>query len=145
MHLAENINIQWTEVRADLLEGLFRCRALHLGRRAFGASTWCARRAHSRLRALHFRAAWARAWRAFTRRLRALRAVQDDRLLLGNGRLEHILTEVRDRWTFSLQHILTEIRLGWAWRNGRLEDILGHVHILAWGTYNIGDFPTVGA
>jgi hypothetical protein len=89
--LTENINIKWTQIRTDLLKRLFRCGTLHLCGRAFHTRAWAAWRAHGRFRALHFRAAWARAWRAITLWLRALGAVEDDRLLLWNAGFEDIL------------------------------------------------------
>jgi hypothetical protein len=87
----------------------------------------CGRRAALGRRALDFRAAGTRARRALARILFAGGGVNDDRLLLGDAALQHVLAEIRHRGALGLQHILAEVGRGAARRDGRLQNILAHI------------------
>jgi hypothetical protein len=104
------------------------CAAFYLRLRAAG--TWAGRtgRAHRGRRALHFRAARARAGRAVAALGLHIRArVNDNRLLLGDARFQHVVRQVRHRRALRLQHIVHQIRACRARRNARLEHIFRHV------------------
>jgi hypothetical protein len=51
--------------------------------------------------------------------------------LLGDGRFEHIIAQIRDRWALALQDVVTKIGHCGAWWDGTLQYIFTHVRLLA--------------
>jgi hypothetical protein len=105
--------------------------AFHNSRRARGARAGGARGAFRGFRAFHFRTPGTGARRAFTLGFVALRAIQNNRLGLGDAGLQDIVAQVRDRRDLALQHIVAQVRANRAGRDRAFEDILGHVGFAA--------------
>ena len=92
--------------------------ALNLGRRAARARARSTRFTLSRFGTLHFRAARARARRAFTLGLLTLAAIQHNRTLTRYRRTQDILAQIRDGRALSLEHIFAQIGTDGARRHG---------------------------
>jgi hypothetical protein len=90
------------EVRADAVVIHLLCLALDLRLGASSTGARGTRRALRGLGALDLGAAGTGARRALTLGGLALAAVQDDGLLLGDGRLEDVVAEIGDRGTLGL-------------------------------------------
>jgi len=89
--ISEDGHVERSQVGAHSAVGISLGLALDCRGRAHGARAWSRGRATLRGRAPDFWATRARARRAFTSILRAGRGVNDDRLLLWNTALQHIL------------------------------------------------------
>ncbi len=116
--VAESGNAEGCEVGAHTVVVDFLCLALDLRLGAGGAGAGRAGGALGRLGALDLGAAGARARRAVALRCLALAAVEDDGLLLGDGRLEDVVAEIRHRRNFRLEDVVAEVGNGRARRNG---------------------------
>ncbi len=128
----EGINSKRREIWTHRLAREFLGLALHDGRGAGLARARCTRGALRRRRALHLGAARPRARRALTCRLLALAAVQDDRRLLRNTRLQHILAQIGNRRALGLQHVLAHVGACRGRRDTGLEHILAQIRLAAW-------------
>ena len=119
---------EWRKERADIAGRDLLRFTLDL---TFGADrTWarCGLRALRRRRALHIGATRARArWAFATRTLSARTAVNDNRLRLRHGRLQHVFAQVGNRRAFGFEHIEAHIRTRRARRNTGLQHILTQV------------------
>ena len=107
------------------------CLTFHHGRRARLTWAWGAAGAFCGRWALDLRATWARAGWAIATWLLALRTVQNDRILLGDRRLENIITEIRNGWALALQNIIAHVRYRRARWDRRLENIIAHIRLFA--------------
>jgi hypothetical protein len=102
--------------------------AMHLGLRAAGWLHGSARRAALGLRAGHHGAPRARAGWALTD-LAWLVARADTRRTRRHGRLEDVAAHVRWRRALGLEHVAAHVGLRRAWRNRRLQNILGPIDL----------------
>jgi hypothetical protein len=143
--ISEDGHIERSQIGAHSCVGISFGLALDCGGRAHGARAGRGGRATLRGRALDFRATRARARRALAGVLRAGRGVNDDRLLLGNTALQHILAQVRHRRALGLQHVLAHIGGLGARRHSCLQDILAHVRLFARRADELGDLTSVFA
>jgi len=128
----------------DIVTTIFLGNTLHLRRsgRADRSRARSRRRALGSRGALHFRASRTRAWRAFTCIFLAGTIVNDNRLLLRNAALKHILAEIRSGGALSLQHILTHIGALRARRNSALQHILAQIRFAAGRAHRTGVVST---
>ncbi len=116
-----------SEVRADAVVIHLLGLALDLRLGASSAGTRSTRRALRGLGALDLGAARTGARRALTLGGLALAAVQDDGLLLGDGRLEDVVAEVGNGRALGLQHVVAEFGARLARGHRRLQDIQTHI------------------
>lgn len=106
----------------------FFCSAFHCSLRAYSTRAGGRGRADRWSGASHLWAARARAGRALAALGLYIRArIDDDRLLLRDGALQHILRQIGHGGALRLQHVVGHIWLPRAGRDTRLENILGEV------------------
>ena len=114
---------QGCKVRANQLlirgDNVF-CLTFHYSRGTSGPWTRGTSRTLGGRRALDLRAPSTRARRALSLRLLALRAIENDWILLGNRALQDIIAEVRDGRALALQNVVAQVRASRARRNGAL-------------------------
>jgi hypothetical protein len=109
------------------------CLTLHDRRWAHLARARGRRRALGGGRTLDLGATGTRAGRALSLGLITLGAIQENRLGLGNGRLENIVAQIRNRGHLTLQNVVAHIRTGGARGNRRFQNISRQVWFSARG------------
>jgi hypothetical protein len=109
------------------------CLTLHDRRWAHLARARSRRRAFGGGRTLDLGATGTRAGRALSLGLITLGAIQKNRLGLGNGRLENIVAQIRNRGHLTLWNVVAHIRTGGAGGNRRFQNISRQVWFSARG------------
>jgi hypothetical protein len=119
----EPIKVQWSQERTYIIFHRGLCLTLHDRRWAHLARARGRRRALGGGRTLDLGATGTRAGRALSLGLITLGAIQENGLGLGNGRLENIVAQIRNRGHLTLWNIVAHIRTGGARGNRRFQNI----------------------